>query len=93
MNLWRGNGQGIPSRGVPRQDGKEGHPGVDVYLTSCSGGMDMSLPFVERKGWGERHGGVFPRRERSTGGLFHWGEKHGGVLSRRESQVEDFFRR
>jgi hypothetical protein len=50
MNLWRGNGQGIPSRGVPRQDGKEGHPGVDVCLTSCSGGMDMSLPFVERKG-------------------------------------------
>ena len=50
MNLWRGNGQGIPSRGVPRQDGKEDHPGVDVYLTSCSGGMDMSLPFVERKG-------------------------------------------
>ena len=60
---------------------------MGVFLTSCPGGMDMSLPFAKRKGdflqgeifgWGERLGVVLSHREGSSEGLFHWERKTKG---------------
>jgi hypothetical protein len=74
----------------PGRMGRKVILGWVFFLTSCPGGMDMSLPFAKRKGdflqgeifgWGERLGVVLSHREGSSEGLFIRREKRRCTLS------------